>query len=473
MTPQRPPTPPSGNDAAPAGGRSGWRWIALFAFALVVRCACVFATKAVYSWDAFTRLLQHDDILVRHWLPLPQLPVHWLSAAGGDILVIRVVYAVVGAGAATALGAFAGRARGAFVGALAGLAIAALPVFVKYSIVPYQEGMALLFAGVYMLAAHRPEEPVPPPSAGIARAIVASFGMTCAVLCRYEMWGLALLFAAGLVVRRTPRRLWMFAPIAAAAIAWIAVLRMFPADDPIEAGVASQGIAQLLAAAVPKAAKAMSYMAGDLGWVGVPFALAGAWTSLRRGGWLGRELLIFWIALMSMVVLRAVNASTLTDRMALMPSVLSWIYCAVGAGEALERIERRYRSAAAIAALAVVAAGLGAAAYAKCTAGSAKFGPEAGVTRLLLRLASEPDVGGVALRLRPIPNILDEDTARAVFAGSLRLDPDDRRWIWRADDLARRGDAAGATVTFDPSIGLYRVRFRDGRRGEIVASPMP
>jgi hypothetical protein len=60
----------------------------------------------VYSWDALSRLWGAKNLVVRHWLPLPQLPVFFTEAYDWEIATMRMVYAAIGVAGSAVLGWF-------------------------------------------------------------------------------------------------------------------------------------------------------------------------------------------------------------------------------------------------------------------------------------------------------------------------------------------------------------------------------
>jgi hypothetical protein len=165
----------AGPDPATSGlGRKGA--LLLGGLALAARIPWVLAYPAVHGGDSVARLARSDSLLLAYQLPLPQLLVFLARAVHPDPLLARMVFVVIGAilapVAARAVAAACGRAAGLAAGFLAALH----PLFVYYSLVPYQESSMLLL----LLAA------VVARLGGRTAAASLLLGLAC--LTRYEAW---------------------------------------------------------------------------------------------------------------------------------------------------------------------------------------------------------------------------------------------------------------------------------------------
>jgi hypothetical protein len=179
----------------------------VFAVGLALRLCLVLRWPAIHGGDSVARLAHSDRLVLAYQLPLPQLLVFVTRAVAPDPFWTRLVFATLGSLVPLALALALPPACGRVTAWTAALLLALHPLFVYYSIVPYQEGLMvlLLLAGVAALQRQHP---------GWASALI---GLAC--LCRYEAW-----IAAALVVAFGPGRfrvrllLFAWAPLL-----WIAV----------------------------------------------------------------------------------------------------------------------------------------------------------------------------------------------------------------------------------------------------------
>lgn len=112
-----------------------------FVLGLLARVLLLVLVPENYSFDAYQRWAGREHLLVRDWLPGPQLLV-WIFAPLG-IGAVKLAFAVVGALGAAAAAALAER----LAGRSAGLVTATLLVFgpaLTWTVVPYQEGLYLV-----------------------------------------------------------------------------------------------------------------------------------------------------------------------------------------------------------------------------------------------------------------------------------------------------------------------------------------
>jgi len=175
---------------------------ALIVLGLLARLPLLLEYPAVHGGDPVLRLARSEELLIAYWLPLPQLVVYLTRALAPDPCWTRTVFALVGALAAPALAWVVATTAGAGAGRAAGVLVSLHPLLVYYSIVPYQEVVAIPLLLVAAAALLR------------GRELLGSLALGLACLCRYEAWiGAAL---AGFARRRSPLRavaLFGWAPI--------------------------------------------------------------------------------------------------------------------------------------------------------------------------------------------------------------------------------------------------------------------
>jgi hypothetical protein len=179
----------------------GWLPLLLvFAAGLVFRVDLILAHPGIHGGDSVARLAHSDRLMLAYQLPLPQALVYVTRGLLPDPFWTRLLFAAVGALAASAVGHTVWLVAGERAGVASGLLLALHPMFVYYSLVPYQEAATVLFlalAAGARLRGHR----------GWASVFL---GLAC--LCRYEAWIAAGLFALHDRRRRARALLHLWAP---------------------------------------------------------------------------------------------------------------------------------------------------------------------------------------------------------------------------------------------------------------------
>jgi hypothetical protein len=180
----------------------------LLSLALSLRILAIVSYPAIHGSDSVLRLARSDQLVIGHWLPLPQAVVYLARAVAPDPFWTRAAFALLGALSPIALAALVAATAGGAAGRAAGVLLALHPFIAYYSTVPYQEVvmLPLLLAGGLALLGRR--------------EALGGLGLGLACLCRYEAWIAAAL--AGVARRRSPARallLFGWAPLAWAA-AW-------------------------------------------------------------------------------------------------------------------------------------------------------------------------------------------------------------------------------------------------------------
>jgi hypothetical protein len=189
--------------------------LALIAGAL--RLGLILRYPLLYDGDAYGRWLSRASPFDSPWVPLFQLCLYALTRLADSILAIRLLSALFGVTAVLAFWLLLRRAFGPATAYLGALALALDPLFVVFTVVPYQEGLFLTLACLALwlaLAQHEPRWPWLALVVGLAE------------FTRYEGWLLALLLWL-LLLRRRKRAgalRWRFAIGSALALAWAPLL---------------------------------------------------------------------------------------------------------------------------------------------------------------------------------------------------------------------------------------------------------
>lgn len=202
---------------------SGWRWAVLLPGLLlalsagVLRLALILRYPLLYDGDAYGRWLNRAAPFNSPWVPLFQLCLYVLTRLADSILAVRLLSALFAVSAVMAFWLLLCRTFGPASAYLGALALALHPLFVVFSIVPYQEGLFFTLSYLALWLFLAPGEP---------RWWWLALLVGLASLTRYEGWLLALLLWLLLLWRRWragPLR-WRFIVGSALALAWAPLL---------------------------------------------------------------------------------------------------------------------------------------------------------------------------------------------------------------------------------------------------------
>lgn len=444
-------------DAAPSGRRG---WVALFAVAFAWRVFFIFDLPGMYAWDAFTRLWEHDTLLVRFWLPLPQLPVVCVASLGGEVFLLRCIYSLVGAGACVSVGLAVTRYWDGRIGLMTGWLVCLSPVFTRFTTVPYQEGMLVLFLGISLWAWPARE------SDGVSRGSpwIASAFLALAGLCRYEAWAIAVVLLIGSVARKRYRDVACVLPIFMVALLWVLLSPLRTgAPGPLvqreafDVQLVVESIGTIAARVLEAAGTVSLFCMSEWVFFGFGFLLWGILRALLGGGFRGREWIVLGVLFFVLAVVRGVNSGVVTIRMALLPTVWGLPYLAVGVYALADWLMPLVRRSLSLALLCIVPTLFVLRSHVGAVWTRSDFQPEADAAKMLSGL---PEDVRVRIVPRVIPNILHESAVGAIFAHSMQLDPRDRRWSYEghpADEPREQPDKVlawdGTQYVFDPSIG--------------------
>lgn len=441
-------------------------WIALLVLLFAWRAYLIREMPTLFSWDAFARVWEKEQLVVRHWLPIPQLPVYVWSKTELGLGSLRLAYALIGSAAAVAAGVFVSTAtRSRRSGIICGALIGAAPLFVKYTTVPYQEGAFILFAflGVTLWGLQRERS-----SGGQVRGWMAGTCLALGVLSRYEGWLLVAILAVSSLLSKRTRELAFLAPAAVAMGGWIATASARSSlDGPPRSEEAmlqllerSDNLGGLLSTGLDAVGWLLAMLAVDLLVVGIAGAALGIWIGLvGRRRWMTRELVVLLVATLALAVIRVLNAGVPTDRMRLLPIVLLLVTLGFAWDEVTGRL-RGKGSQPLFLLIPITMLGVFAS-HGLTTMKSAAqtFHPEARAARLLESLPSDV---AVEIRPRDVPNILSESSVGSIFAQSVTLEAGDSRWTYEG----------GQSTAEDPDLLLFwagrEYRLRDLATGETL-----
>jgi len=319
-----------------------WPWDALLpvlALALIagaLRLALILRYPLLYDGDALGRWQERGHPFASPWVPLFQLCVYALTRLADAILAVQLLSAFFGATATLAFWLLLRRAFGPAAAYLGGLLLALDPLFVTFSIMPYQEGLFLTLALLALWLALAPGRP---------RWFWLALVLGLAALTRYEGWLLALLIWLLLLwrSRRAGTLRWRFAAGSALALAWAPLLWI-----AVQRNVSPMGI-QTLAPTLDPASLVMTLESLwptwqlNLGIAGGALALGGllwlGWQA-RRGSELAWLLLAFLAGdLLLLAFLRPFSLDNLRLPLLSLPVVLTGVAGLLVAAKPLASME--------------------------------------------------------------------------------------------------------------------------------------
>lgn len=435
-------------------------WILAFVFPLAFYVFLISQTPSIYGWDAFTRLWEHRTLFVRHWLPLPQFPVVIVTFFHGSLFVLRCVYATAAVIGAVTLGLFVSRHCGNRTGLTVSFLIAFLPTFAHFSIVPYQESFLLFCLGFFLYTwdiatANARKWPI----------VASSLFIVLAELCRYEAWIFAAMMACGIIMRRQ----WKFLPILIPALILPLMWVLTSSYRDVSYGfLTSAKLNPFRVASLPFEFSTLFWMFGSvsikviihagyvLSWIGLPLMILGIVASWKKRGIIGRELLLFLVALFLLSIIRGVNTGGLTSRIPVLFLCIGVLYLAIG----LNNIKRFLPETIGKMLNDGVTLGIACTfllqSYHMAKTSSDFFSPEAQAAILLTNLSEK--ISGqehVVIIPRTVANPWGESAISAIFANSMKLDPNDSRWVYQGSDTAKLKKTAGYVLSFDYETKKY------------------
>ncbi|MFO8073235.1 MAG: hypothetical protein R6V85_15290 [Polyangia bacterium] len=329
--------------------------------------------------------------------------------------------------------------------------MALLPAYARHATLPYQEGIFVLFAALFVGAWARGLR------GGESRwRWIAAIALALACLSRYEAWLLVVVWTVAELLERRARRLVHLLPAAAAVVAMIAARALIdapgdPATESYRAAFARrvEGAWALIASSGERIVELALIEAGVLSWPGLVLALIGAALAVRDRILLGRRLALLLALLAGLALGRAILVIQPNERMLLLPACLGMPLAVLALGRLTESLKPAaarlgIRAGALVAALAV----FGANGYAQLAVASERFEPEA---RAAAALAALPEDARVLLLPRYGPR---ESGTAALFAAAPELDTKNKRWI--------TGPRSAASADGPPDHVVYwnRCRYR-------------
>jgi hypothetical protein len=425
-------------------------WATIFLTGFSLRCLLIFKFPSLYAWDAFTRIWDSDYIIVRRWLPLPQLPIFMAHYFDLGLLFVRLTYALIGALGAITFGIGISRILGVFQGMGVALLTTFLGTYFKYSLVPYQEGMFLLFVGLYLTFGPFNRDEI-----NDQKNWLGSLYLSLACLCRYEAWLFLTVIASGMLIRKKWQVIKSMIPIFFVPLAWLLIYKHIPAGNGppwLEREAFSLGFH--LFSNLTELSKLVwnGYFTiclrilFEITLIGIVLQCSGMYTALKKNsGIIGREFLLFWFLLSGLALARWINShSLLTDRMLLLLNVIGTVYIAVGL-EALilflkmksnRKVESHQILMTCLFSLMLLLF-IFRSVYA--VSNEAKvFYPEYAASHLLKQV---PEDKTVLLQPRNVPNMWKEDAITAIFANVFgELDHREKRFIFSIKQAEEQPD---------------------------------
>jgi hypothetical protein len=241
---------------------------------------------------------------------------------------------------------------------------------------------------------------------------------------------------------------------------WLLTLRTLDTTNPM----AAAPIDMLEAASTPLrlASTTVWLSAEGLHYVGLLLAIVGAIIAFRRGGLFGREVLFFWAVLFAMAAYRAVHSVQVTERMTLLPIVVATVYIPTGLAVLFERVtvvsQPRRAALGATVIVAALVLSFGLSTRDALNHRTRVYAQEREVALYLEELVS---MEGPNLRIgivpRPIQNAWGESALKTIFGQSMKLRPDDPRWVLGLERVREEEASLDWILFFDSTSTQYRI----------------
>ena len=395
----------------------------------------------MYSFDAFTRLWEADGLFVRHWLPLPQLPIMFAYKFGLGLLFVRYCFAFFGVFSVITLGIGVSRIlKSDLLGMVAAILLGTMPNFFVLSVVPYQEGLMFSFIGLFLIFS-----PYAVNDSQNREYWLAGMFLALAALCRYEAWIFMGIVCTRFVLEKKWRVLKSFLPAIVVPPVWIIILqfaeirtgppRYGSVVDPISL-LASQNFSQIFNLLFDVFVRAAAFIIYDLLWVGYLALVWGIICAKRLAGFFGREMLVFFLVLFLFIIFRGMNShGVLTARMFVPLNFITILIIVAGVKTELARLKRKsvlFKTVLPTVCLLSFCVLWTVRSYGQVKKCSSRYAPEAYAANLL---KSVPEDERVLIKPRRVYNIWLERLDGAIFAQAFgELDHRDKRWIYTIDN---------------------------------------
>ena len=401
-------------------------WFVVLTVSFIFRIVLIQQNPTVYSYDAFTRIWERDALIVRHWLPVAQVPVFFGAHLLNSLFVMRLFCAAAGSLGAITFGLAVSRHINRSCGLICALLVSFLPGFVVHSIVPYQEGWALLFSSLALLGwpAGKEERAVP---------WWAAVSLLLAVWCRYEPWLLTLILLCGSFLRKNQAGVRACMPALLGIVLWLLSRAWLPSAEgpprPIPADAFHiderlSNIQQVLTMLPPIFLTGLTAIVQSMTWLGWGLFPWGIFQMKDRKDLFAREILVFAILVFILSLLRIINVQTITGRILMLPVLWFLPYFSFAIVDLAQRIPRGFGKVIVIL-VPLVLCGIFVSKTTKVVRESSDaWRAEARAAEMLTKLPHN-----VSVSIQPrFDRRWNESTIGGIFAQSLKLNPKDDRW---------------------------------------------
>jgi len=386
----------------------------------------------LYSWDAFTRLWDAKSLVVRHWLPVPQIPVLIAEALDWNTFAIRVTYAAIAVLGSAALGWFVFKQTNRACGMAAFALVSMLPVFMVFSISPYQEGCLVLFLFGFLCTRELDPEAHP------WRRWLEPSLLACACLCRYEAWVFAGIVAIKPMIERRWKDLLPLVPAAIVAALWLVLLPYLDTSNPVAHPDSTSGIQKLLGVSSRNVSEVFDFYMWELMPLGLAMGLLGVIVALHKGGLLGREFLAFGAVICGLAVMRSASSPVTTSRMSLLVSICTATYISIGLVWLTTQVRPSWRRPLFLCLLACLLYPMPFKGYYTVKGNDQIFQQEREAGELLVgQLEQSPPGTRVGVIPRKTRNQWNESMLKPIFATSTKLDPENPQWVFDEETIRR------------------------------------
>lgn len=388
-------------------------WLIIGVFGWLVRVFAIETGAGLYSWDAFTRVWESRTLFVRHWMPIPQLPVFLIGATSLGTTALQYLCAAIAVCAGVTTGLALNRDFPASVSRYTSVFLLTLPTFIVFSIVPYQEYVviALLSMAIYTRQ---------------QGWFWISVGLLwLAAWSRYEVWIVATIMALLPSEGRKESAWWtsVFVP----ACLWVGASTMIerqhggPRGETVSLDhLLERPLSEKWSGLIWGVRGTLENLYIEMGWIALLVSLVGVAVLLRENPKAGLRFILLLFAMFGLTVLRALNSGVVTGRMLIPVGVLLCFSLAIAIHAVVLRFKTdRGKKYAGFGALLMVAAILLSWSFRGITQAqlnSQAFGHEAQLARSL-----EAEQESIRVDARTIPNAWNEDAKSAIVGNSFEL----------------------------------------------------
>jgi hypothetical protein len=308
-------------------------FLSIFIFAFIFRFILIIIHPEIYSWDAFRRIWNYEYLFVRHWLPFLQLLIFTYFKVSSSLIGLRVILALIAGLTCGSCYLLGQKLFNKEVGLIWALLMSVFPLFVKYSIVPYQEGifLFLIIIGLFLYLSER-----------TAHLYLSAFAISLACLTRYEGWIICGIILIDLTLKNFKKRkvgyYFLIISFSGGLILWGAIATLTKIEwvmgSPLDNSHVINNkiflIYNFKTLVKHILSKGTAFIKNIFFLMGIPAVcmMAGLYSLFKERFVFKIQLAVFVLSLIALCILRSLGG-VLTDRMMVFPIVFLLIPLAV------------------------------------------------------------------------------------------------------------------------------------------------